>query len=639
MIEPARALVRPRVVSPETGDVVLLDDEAADWLDDRDCPALELVGGPGQGKTTALAHLAAAWQTTGVLFFDQPDAALVSTTAKDRVVVYTAVEPLRLPVARSLRLASWTDDEAIEYLLAARPQACAAVMERLRRAADLRRLHGVPELWRIALDAMADDASLAGPLAALKRHLLLEAGGDAAWSALGRHCLPLLLAERATEEGRIVEAALKASSAVSRIAVCRHRLACVLVAADYLALRLETGQPLDYYGKQRQADFGLSWDLPVDLVEEIAALVAGSPAAQNRLVAILRSGREGDHREAANVLHAAGIGWRPSRRTARGAVLPKLDNARLAGAQWPRINLNKVSLSGADLTRADLSGARLSAARLIRADFSGASLRTASLPNASANFAIFSDTDLSRASALRADFQHAKFIGATLHGAELIGCDLSHADLSRADLRRADLTRAKLKQAIVEGADLRRANLTDAHLAGLTLRQARLRGAVFREANLCGCDLEGVRLPDADFCAAKLVGAYLTGSRLPRANLRGAALRKAGLADIRWPHADLREADFSDCSFHLGSSRSGLVGSPIACEGSRTGFYTDDFNEQDFKSPEEIRKADLRWADLRGARTDRADFYLVDLRGAQYSPQQAEHFRQCGAILFDRVRR
>jgi hypothetical protein len=65
----------------------------------------------------------------------------------------------------------------------------------------------------------------------------------------------------------------------------------------------------------------------------------------------------------------------------------------------------------------------------------------------------------------------------------------------------------------------------------------------------------------------------------------------------------------------------------------------DDYLEQDFKSPEEIRKANLRGADLRGAEVEKADFYLVDLRGARYSPRQAEHFRRCGAILVDRVRR
>jgi uncharacterized protein YjbI with pentapeptide repeats len=87
----------------------------------------------------------------------------------------------------------------------------------------------------------------------------------------------------------------------------------------------------------------------------------------------------------------------------------------------------------------------------------------------------------------------------------------------------------------------------------------------------------------------------------------------------------------------MGSSRSGLVGSPIACEGSRTGFYTDDFNDQDFKSAEEIRKANLCGADLRGAKIDGVDFYLVDLRGAKYTADQADHFARCGAILRSRV--
>jgi uncharacterized protein YjbI with pentapeptide repeats len=98
----------------------------------------------------------------------------------------------------------------------------------------------------------------------------------------------------------------------------------------------------------------------------------------------------------------------------------------------------------------------------------------------------------------------------------------------------------------------------------------------------------------------------------------------------------LREADLRGASFHMGSTRSGLVGSPVACEGSRTGFYTDDYEEQSFKSPEEIRKANLCGADLRGARLDGVDFYLVDLRGACYDPEQEEHFRRSGAILHAR---
>jgi uncharacterized protein YjbI with pentapeptide repeats len=124
---------------------------------------------------------------------------------------------------------------------------------------------------------------------------------------------------------------------------------------------------------------------------------------------------------------------------------------------------------------------------------------------------------------------------------------------------------------------------------------------------------------------------------MPAARLRGAILAGAGLADIEWERADLRGADFRGSTFHLGSSRSGLVGSPLACEGSRTGFYTDELYEQDFKSPEEIRKANLRGADLRGAKIINVDFYLVDVRDAIYTSDQAAHLRQTGAILETRV--
>ena len=76
--------------------------------------------------------------------------------------------------------------------------------------------------------------------------------------------------------------------------------------------------------------------------------------------------------------------------------------------------------------------------------------------------------------------------------------------------------------------------------------------------------------------------------------------------------------------------------SPIACEGSRTGFYGDEFDQQTYLAPEDIRKANLCGADLRNAKIDGTDFYLVDLRGARYTPGQFEHFRRCGAILFSR---
>ncbi len=130
------------------------------------------------------------------------------------------------------------------------------------------------------------------------------------------------------------------------------------------------------------------------------------------------------------------------------------------------------------------------------------------------------------------------------------------------------------------------------------------------------CDLEYTILPAADFQSASLRGALLTCSMMSDANFRGACLHNTKLAHIAWEDADLRGADLRGASFHMGSTRSGLVGSTIPCEGSKTGFYTDDYDEQIYKAPEEIRKANLCGADLRGAILDDVDFYLVDLRGA-----------------------
>ena len=94
---------------------------------------------------------------------------------------------------------------------------------------------------------------------------------------------------------------------------------------------------------------------------------------------------------------------------------------------------------------------------------------------------------------------------------------------------------------------------------------------------------------------------------------------------------------FSGCHFHYGSTRSGIVGSPYPSHGTRTGFYTDDFFDQNFRSIEEIRKASLQGCDLTGAKVFDADFYLVDLRDAKYNEEQFQHFQKCGAILFDQT--
>ena len=197
----------------------------------------------------------------------------------------------------------------------------------------------------------------------------------------------------------------------------------------------------------------------------------------------------------------------------------------------------------------------------------------------------------------------------------------------------AELSEADLRQASLRDTDFAGAVLRGTHLSGLRLTEAHWEGTRFAWANLARCDFEGMTLRQADFEGANLTEALLTGTTMRESNFRHAKLCGAKLAEVDWEGACLADADLTGATFHMGTTRSGLVGSPIASEGSRTGFYTDDYDEQSYKSPEEIRKANLCGADLRGARLDGVDFYLVDLRGALYDAGYECHLHRCGAIL------
>ena len=135
-----------------------------------------------------------------------------------------------------------------------------------------------------------------------------------------------------------------------------------------------------------------------------------------------------------------------------------------------------------------------------------------------------------------------------------------------------------------------------------------------------------------DFSGATLDGALLTDTRFPRADFRGATLIESGLAGVSWVGADLRDTNLSRASFHLGSSRSGLLFAGTS-EGTRTGFYTEEMRDLAHKDPAEVRVADLRGVDLTGAHTDDTDWYRVDLRGARYDAAQRRQMSACGAIL------
>jgi uncharacterized protein YjbI with pentapeptide repeats len=532
------------VFSPYSGELLLLEDEVRARLGKAKAGSIFITGPPGSGKTTALEHLALVLADAGnVRFLDEPDFGEVLRRQDKEWVVCTAPEK----DTKGLRLAPWGVDDLIEYLLAAQKERCRTVMSRLGDSPDP--FDGNPELWRMALDQMAADETLATPRQVLDRFLDTLAASPAMpkyqiW-ALGS-----LVAKSPPAE---TEDELRAAEGDSRFRVLRHRPAQLALAARRILQDIQTGQTCEYF----------RWQFPHDLVGE-AALVARDQPASLELMQTWFSDRPERHAMAASILHAAQIGWIPAAKTHL-----KLVGAYLQSLSAPRLKLREADLSGADLSQANFERADLSQCRAVTTNLRHARLMCATLGKLAARGADLEHADLSRAKAWQASFEDASLKNADLHEANLeeasfVDANLTGADFSGANLEQADLTRANVNEAC-----FRTANLEKATLVGVKLCEGDFAGACFHGARLDGCDLEGMELPGADFRKASLQDALLTGSSMPEACFDGACFHGAGLAEIDWEGASLRGADLRGVSFHLGSSRSGRVGSPIASEGSR----------------------------------------------------------------------
>lgn len=636
MITPERAPVRPRVKRKGSDTAFLLEEEIAELVQRGRRGIVLLRGGPGSGKSTALRHLSAVLpidKTVGLLDssgaegdVSEMDAVLLAT---DKVVVTTLPVPTSYAEA-DYELAPWGQDEWIEFLLACHPAQCKSVMARLL-AGDVHRSTSFPaEICRVVLEEMAVDDTVSSPLDAMICRLSKRFTREQ----------QLALSPSALDEMRAAQIipwreALNVVADIDRPSwrLLNQPQVITWIAAAYAARILKLGLP-----KEDARCLENISALPRGFLYNLSALVRGDEQATSHLVRIARSTAVGCHSAAVSVLHLAGalpppaVGSRPS----VGGW--SLVGAILEGVQWPGVSLKGMDLHGADFSAANLSQANLDAAAAGSADFSHADLREASLRVAKLHSASLVGANLSRATAHSAYLTGADCREGVFDDGDFYDAVWMNANLSGASFHRANLSECVLRRALIDGADFTAAILTRADLNGLNLAAAQFRRAIFTDATLVGCVLDTVELPRADCEGANFTNATFTGACMSGANLRDANLRGCGLADVDWEGADLRNADLRGAVFSMGGSRSGLVGSPYPGHGTRTGFYTDDFNDlSTHKHPEEIRKANLCGADLRGANIAGVDFYLVDLRGALYDPDQAEQLRRSGAILKEPV--
>jgi uncharacterized protein YjbI with pentapeptide repeats len=591
-------LVRPRVFHPTLArDEPILLEDAVHRLLDRGARGLYRIDGPaGSGKSTAIAHLREVFEprARNVVFLD--DAVPETLDPVDPRILCVHVlrggtpvdvsEFLSFPSERVLKLAPWSRDDIIEYLLAAHPQRCASVLARYESGAGAIDPRGNAEVARAVLDEMASDETITAVDAAILRIVERDSAG-------------------------------------------RFRR---LHAARILLLAVDLAQEL----AQGRGEKELVASLHPDVERAAYHTIARDQAAIGRLGVLLEDKDLTVSQCAARFVNhfdpRAILRWIESS-IARAGIPPCLDLHRLPGVDLRGLCAREIKLSHARLHGADVSFSDIRDASLNHADLRGGMLREANLDGSKGYHTSFSRADLTDAHAAGARWERADLRGAILRRVVLAGSYLRSCRFDEADLTNADLSSTDLTGASVDGALLVDVDFSHAELSGVHLSRAHLASSRFAHARLEKVQLEGIHLDKPDFSNAKMAGALLTGSHMRAASFEAADLHDAGLADVDWEGADLRGADLKHASFHLGPARAGPVFQAPAMDWTRTGFYRDDFALLRHRPPEEVRKANLRNADLRSARVMETDFYLVDLRGVRCDDTQRAHFRRCGAIL------
>ena len=640
-VRPSLVAVKPRAVCGSSGAIPIVD-LLGDVLDSGREATVVLCGEKGWGKSAALSHLAYHFAGRDDLLL--VDAEKQSAFSSARVKVFAcrnAADALKRN-AECWTIAPWGLDEALEYLLCSHRSACESLVPKLHRHASGGLLPQRPVLWRLLLDLMAHDESIATIQDGIDRIIreYVEVP-EFRYNIFRRILVPFakaILLDDNDPRARTVEPLVEEFKSQPEAYKFATR-AIQLISEEAIFVPIALSVFISELTHQPRPTF-LTKDLLNDrAIELIARRVAYDPSLTQKLTDLIAN-EPLCQPMAATVLCRALPNWRPSH------PLAYLGYGIFDGVNWDGVHVRVASQAKDDLSfsasrasfrGASLKGASFSRCHAIATDFSNANLSGADLRWLGGRDANFSGATLHCTRFQRAMLSRTDFTGADCTAANFEKASLQDADLREACFVSANLEHCNLRGSRMDGANFKRAVFSRAIGTGLDFRQAVLLEATFHGAKLIDCNFEGQSLPMVDFIEANLSGALFSNTVIENGSFFGAKLIQARLGDINWENCDLRNVDLRGALFHYGSTRSGLVGSPYPSHGTRTGFYTDDFYDQPFKSPEEIRKASLRGCDLRGANLSHVDFYLVDLRDTRLDRKQAEHVRKCGAILETRV--
>ena len=422
-ITPSFAIVRPCASTRDVQGSRPLDEIIAEIADELSTGLVWVVGGPGSGKSTALAHLKAIFEgDERLIFLDEPFLdERIEPSKRHLLVAATSRVPKCAGIV--VRLQHWGVDELIEYMLGTNHDMCRSVIERLGSAATR---PWSPQIACVVLDRFRSNALLADPAAAFVEEIQAGLPSPFQRKAAANLCLAILVGNQ--------DFAWSASDLLAEIgcpnnirALLRHPCVQLPLAADWLMSVLALRNPCR----------DLAWSLPRELVELVGERSRTEPQALACLNRLLRSRHaKAVHPMAASILLRANPDWRPSDK--HGAHW-RLSGGLFHEVDWTGVQLPHADLREAEFSNAVLRDANMEAAIAIAARFDGAALDGARLIGIHASRADFRNSSLKGAKMSISDFTHATFAGANLTGVSLVKSDLSAADLTEACFTGADL--------------------------------------------------------------------------------------------------------------------------------------------------------------------------------------------------------